>query len=268
MTILPKKKPAQSRAEAENSTDGSALQHLSVVNSNNHLSHIGPVSGHSQVTHSLDFSCSAAGSARSVLGCGVDGPRVSGRKEYFFISRQTCNYVSSCIWLILGFGTSECSPLASVVFRTHSQRTAVLPLRQLRLGERSQPDQTPNEGQPSQVIRHDINVIPLTWNNLFDFHRAVRPKHRDRNERNSSSSAVASTSGIALSAGASPASNNGNSPVPGPEPSSSYSCEDESGSGYNSGDEYGPGRSSNIPVTEEEWEQVRFILYWIDFHNI
>lgn len=60
---------------------------------------------------------------------------------------------------------------------------------------------------------------------------------------------------MALSVSTSSSSSNSNSPAPGPEPSSSYSCEDESGSGYNSGDEYGPGRSSNIPITEEEWEQ-------------
>ena len=61
---------------------------------------------------------------------------------------------------------------------------------------------------------------------------------------------------------ASSSSSRGNSPVPGPEPSSSYHCEDESGSGYNSGDEYGPGRStSNHSVSEEEWEQVTTIIY-------
>ena len=103
--------------------------------------------------------------------------------------------------------------------------------------------------------------------------RAVRPKHRDRNERNPSISIASaipgtSTSGIVHSVSTSSASSSaGSSPTPGAGPSSSYShqhCEDESGSGYNSGDEYGPGRSSsNIGISEEEWEQV---LIWTH-HN-
>lgn len=89
--------------------------------------------------------------------------------------------------------------------------------------------------------------------------RAVRPKHRDRGERNSSTSAIPSTSSAIHNVASS--SSSGSSPTPShsvPEASSSYHCEDESGSGYNSGDEYGPARSSNsnLAISEEEWEQV------------
>ncbi len=95
----------------------------------------------------------------------------------------------------------------------------------------------------------------LFWFSL----RAVRPKHRDRSERNSSTSAIPSTSSAIHNVASS--SSSGSSPTPShvvPEPSSSYHCEDESGSGYNSGDEYGPARSSssNVAISEEEWEQV------------
>ncbi len=55
MTILPKKKTPQTRAEVDNATDGSTLQHLS-VGTNNHLSHIGPgTGGHSQVAVIMPF---------------------------------------------------------------------------------------------------------------------------------------------------------------------------------------------------------------------
>ena len=97
--------------------------------------------------------------------------------------------------------------------------------------------------------------------------RAVRPKHRDRGERNSSTSAIPSTSSAIHNVASS--SSSGSSPTPShsvPEASSSYHCEDESGSGYNSGDEYGPARSSNsnLAISEEEWEQV---INKFDFYN-
>ncbi|EFX82051.1 hypothetical protein DAPPUDRAFT_302835 [Daphnia pulex] len=101
------------------------------------------------------------------------------------------------------------------------------------------------ESGPSQTKRR-MRVSP---------HRAVRPKHRDRN---SSTSAIPSTSSAMHSVASS--SSSGSSPTPShtvPDPSSH---EDESGSGYNSGDEYGPARSSssNVPISEEEWEQERW----------
>ena len=55
MTILPKKKAPQSRTEAESAADATSLQHLSVVGSNNHLAHIGPVTGHPQVNTNIRF---------------------------------------------------------------------------------------------------------------------------------------------------------------------------------------------------------------------
>lgn len=85
--------------------------------------------------------------------------------------------------------------------------------------------------------------------------RSVRPKHRERTERAPSTAAIPSTSSGIHSCPT--ASSSGSSPTPshsGPEPSSSYHVEDETGNGYNSGDEYGPARS--ICISEEEWEQV------------
>ena len=100
-----------------------------------------------------------------------------------------------------------------------------------------------------------VYVLKVFDEGKFLYFRAVRPKHRDRGDRSTSTSAIPSTSSAIHNVASS--SSSGSSPTPShsvPEPSSSYHCEDEAGSGYNSGDEYGPARS--MPISEEEWEQV------------
>ncbi|XP_059352117.1 OTU domain-containing protein 5-B-like isoform X2 [Daphnia carinata] len=135
------------------------------------------------------------------------------------------------------------------------------PLNVARLSGRTSTSHTHSHGHSSQSSSryedYDLESGPSQTKRRMRVspHRAVRPKHRDRN---SSTSAIPSTSSAIHNVASS--SSSGSSPTPShvvPEPSSSYHCEDESGSGYNSGDEYGPARSSssNVAISEEEWEQ-------------
>ncbi|XP_032781657.1 OTU domain-containing protein 5-B isoform X1 [Daphnia magna] len=159
------------------------------------------------------------------------------------------------------------SPLQHLSVGNNSHLTHIGPVPQVteplnvaRLSGRTSSSHTHSHGHSSQSSSryedYDLESGPSQTKRRMRVspHRAVRPKHRDRN---SSTSAIPSTSSAIHSVASS--SSSGSSPTPShavPEASSSYH-EDESGSGYNSGDEYGPARSSssNVPVSEEEWEQ-------------